>query len=250
MSYSIGTPTTAPRSTSDASSGKHVAAPVARLELDDGKANALNDASIDSLLHGIDRARADGAGALVIRGRPGVFSGGIDLAVLRGDDARARLATLERIARGLLAVWTAPMPTVAAVTGHAIAGGAVLAMACDQRIAVDDAKHRIGTTETALGMALPTWAMVIARSAIRPDRLTETILLARTFAPDRAAEIGIVDRAVARKDFDAAITAAATEAAALPTAAYARTKLRLRGAEANRADALITEEMGNLPSPN
>lgn len=231
------------------SGGSSTTAPVAHLRLDDGKANVLNDASIDALLHGIDRAKADGAGALVIWGRTGVFSGGIDLKVLRGDDVKARQATLVRIARGLLAVWTAPIPTVAAVTGHAIAGGAVLAMACDQRIAVTGPDYRIGINETALGMVLPTWAMVIAQSAIRPERLTETMLLGRTFAPDRAAETGIVERAVAPADLDAAVETAAVEAAALPTAAYAGTKRRLRTADAARAEALIDEQMGNFPTP-
>ncbi|HZJ28212.1 MAG TPA: enoyl-CoA hydratase/isomerase family protein [Acidimicrobiia bacterium] len=247
MTCSIGPPASSAGRVSR--TGDSVTAPVAHVSLDDGKANALNDASIDALLHGIDRARADGAGVLVIRGRSGVFSGGIDLGVLRGDDPQARLATLIRIARGLLAVWTAPIPTVAAVTGHAIAGGAVLAMACDQRIALDDADHRIGVNETALGMAFPTWALVICRSAIRPERLTETMLLGRTFAPSRAAETGIVERAVAPADFDTAVEDAAAEAAALPTAAYARTKLRLREAEKTRAEALIGDEMGTFGGP-
>src|SRR3954467_8543098 len=98
-------------------------APVAHLHLDDGKANALNDGLGDALTDATARAAVDGAGALVLHGRPGCFSGGIDLKVLRRDDADARLAELAWLARGLLALWTAPIPTVAAVTGHAIAGG-------------------------------------------------------------------------------------------------------------------------------
>jgi enoyl-CoA hydratase len=224
-------------------------APIGRLRLDDGKANVLNDTSIDAVLDAIDRSASDGAGALVIEGRDGCFSGGIDLEVLRSADGRARRATLGRIATGLLALWTAPVPTVAAVTGHAIAGGAVLAMACDRRIARDDPSIRIGLNETALGMTLPTWALVIARSAIRPDRLTDTMLLGRVFSPVDAAATGLVERAVPAAHLDAAVAAAAAEAAALPTKAYAGTKQRLREADAEAAREEIAVEMGSFRGP-
>jgi enoyl-CoA hydratase len=224
-------------------------APVAHLRLDDGKANALNGGLVDALEGAIEQAGNDGAGALVVWGRPGCFSGGIDLQVLRRDDVGSRVEELSRIAAGLLALWTAPIPTVAAVTGHAIAGGAVLAMACDRRIAVDDPAIRIGVNETALGMVFPTWALVICRAAIRPDRLTDTMLLGSIYPPDAAAGTGLVERAVPAAEFDATVEAAAAAAAALPTAAYAGTKRRLRGAEAERAAGEIEREMSGFRGP-
>jgi enoyl-CoA hydratase len=224
-------------------------APVAHLHLDDGKANALNAASIDSLVGAVEQAAVDAAGALVIWGRPGCFSGGIDLKVLRRDDVGSRLSELSRIASGLLALWTAPIPTVAAVTGHAIAGGAVLAMACDRRVAIDNPTFRIGLNETALGMVLPTWALVIARAAIRPDRVTDTMLLGSIYPPGEAAGTGIVERAVPADAFEATVTAAATAAAGLPTAAYAGTKRQLRGSDAARAEGEIEREMGSFRGP-
>jgi enoyl-CoA hydratase len=223
---------------------------VAHLRIDDGKANALNDAFVDGLESTIERSRGDGAGALVVWGRDGCVSGGIDLAVLRGDDAEARAATLARVARGLLALWTAPVPTVAAVTGHAIAGGAVLAMACDRRIVVDDDAIRVGLNETALGMVLPTWATVIAQSAVRPDRVTDVMLLGRVMSARDAATTGIVERAVPPAAFGDAVADAAAEAATLPTAAYAGTKRRLRAAEAARADAEVEREMSGFAGPS
>jgi enoyl-CoA hydratase len=224
-------------------------APVAHLQLDDGKANALNAALVDALAGAVERASVDAAGALVIWGRPGCFSGGIDLKVLRRDDVGSRLSELSRIASGLLALWTAPIPTVAAVTGHAIAGGAVLAMACDRRIAIDDPAFRIGVNETALGMVFPTWALVIARAAIRPDRLTDTLLLGSIYPPGEAATTGIVERAVPAAEFEASVSAAAATAAALPTPAYAGTKRQLRGSEAARAEAEIEREMASFRGP-
>jgi enoyl-CoA hydratase len=225
------------------------AAPVAHLHLDDGKANALNGAFVDALDGAIAQAGVDAAGALVIWGRPGCFSGGIDLKLLRREDVASRLAELSRIASGLLSLWTAPIPTVAAVTGHAIAGGAVLAMACDRRLAIDDPAFRIGVNETALGMVFPTWALVIARAAIRPDRHTDTMLFGSVYPPGDAAAAGLVERAIPSGDFEAAVAAAAAEAAALPTAAYAGTKQQLRGADAERAGAEIEREMARFRGP-
>ncbi len=224
-------------------------APVAHLHLDDGKANALNAALVDALEGAIDQAGIDAAGALVIWGRPGCFSGGIDLKLLRRDDVESRLAELSRIASGLLSLWTAPIPTVAAVTGHAIAGGAVLAMACDRRVAIDDPAFRVGVNETALGMVFPTWALVIARAAIRPDRLTDTMLFGSIYPPREAAAAGLVERVVPAGEFEDAVASVAAQAAALPTGAYGGTKRQLRGSEAGRAKAEIEREMASFRGP-
>jgi enoyl-CoA hydratase len=122
-------------------------------------------------------------------------------------------------------------------------------MACDRRIAIDDPAFRIGVNETALGMVFPTWALVIARAAIHPDRITDTMLLSAIYPPREAASTGMVEQAVGSDDFDAAVGAAAAAAAALPTAAYAGTKRQLRGAEAARAEAEIEREMASFRGP-
>lgn len=216
---------------------------VAHARMDDGKANALNAASCSALRDAIARAADDHAGALVIWGREGMFSGGIDLGVLRDDDPARRAGTLAQISHTLLAVWTAPIPTIAAVTGHAIAGGAILAMACDRRIGVTgDAK--LGTNETALGMVLPTWAVVIVEAAVPTAHRTDVVLLGRLFDPEGAAGVGILERAVAPGDLHRAVDEAAAAVVGLPTHAYAGNKRMLRGARAEAAAALVSTEMG------
>ena len=216
---------------------------VAHARMDDGKANALNDISCGGLRDAIARAADDGAGALVIWGRPGMFSGGIDLGILRDDDADRRFGSLAGVAHTVLAVWTAPIPTIAAITGHAIAGGAMLAMACDRRFALAGAA-KLGANETALGMVLPTWAVAILEAAIRPDCRNEVMLLGRLYDPEAAVRVGIAEAALASGEFEAAVAAAATEAVALPTRAYAGNKRMLRGAAAEHAASLVAVEMG------
>jgi enoyl-CoA hydratase len=215
---------------------------VAHALMDDGKANVLNDASCSGLRTALARASDDGAGCLVVHGTSRMFSGGIDLEIIRGTDPVQRRISLETIAHTLLAMWTAPLPTIAAVTGHAIAGGAILAMACDHRIAVDQ-EAKIGVNETALGMTFPTWAAVIIEGAVSPSARSEVMLLGRLFDPQGAVRVGILDDVVAAASFDEALAEAAHERAALPTRAYAGNKRVLRAAEAKRAAALVSSEL-------
>jgi enoyl-CoA hydratase len=216
---------------------------IAHARMDDGKANVLNDASCSGLREAIARAGDDRAGALVLWGREGMFSGGIDLSVIRGDDPAQRFASLSGIAHTLLAVWTAPLPTVAALTGHAIAGGAILALACDRRI-VATGKAKLGVNETQLGMVLPTWAAAIVESAVRFESRSAVMLEGRLFDAEGAARVGIVHEVVAEGALPGAVAAATAELAALPTHAYAGNKARLRGTAAAHAAGLVASEMG------
>lgn len=99
----------------------------ARVRMDDGKANTLSPAFFDDLRGCVEKAGADGAKALVLRGNDRMFSAGIDLNLMsEGFDRAGEL--LSKIGIGLLDFWTAPLPTIAVIEGHAIAGGLVLAM--------------------------------------------------------------------------------------------------------------------------
>lgn len=216
---------------------------VAHVRFDDGKANVLNDLSVSGLEDAIARAGDDHAGAMVIWGRPRCFSGGIDLTLLRETDVEMRTAALRHIARGLLAVWNAPLPTVAAITGHAVAGGAVLALACDWRIAAD-VEANIGLTETAIGLVMPTWATVIAQGALGTVAAEEAILGAAVLSPREAAEKGFVHEVVAAERFPTRVSEYAAQLTELPTAVYGTTKQRLHAAASDRGEAFVDAEMG------
>jgi enoyl-CoA hydratase len=148
----------------------------------------------------------------------------------------------------MLRVFTFPIPTVAAVTGHAIAGGAMLAFACDLRVAAEGA-FRLHLNEVAIGLPLPTWAIVLAQSAVPRRWHTEAILHARAYSPDEALERGIVDR-VARPAAAAVeqARAAAAPLAALDQAAYAVSKARHRAMNVKWASELLETEMARPPA--
>src|SRR5437879_1387792 len=158
---------------------------VARITLDDGKVNAMSLPFFEALGAALDRAEREKPGAVVITGRPGYFSAGLDLKLmptLAPDEFRR---VLFRSGRTMLRVFTFPIPTVAALSGHAIAGGAMLAFACDLRYAADGA-FRLHLNEVAIGLTLPTWAMIVAQSAVPHRWHTEAILHARPYLPARA----------------------------------------------------------------
>lgn len=216
---------------------------IARISLDDGKANAMSVPFFEELGAVLDRAEADGAGAVLFCGRPGMFSGGLDLKLLPSL-TREGLHDLSRaFARTMLRVFTLPIPTVAACTGHAIAGGAILAFACDRRYAVEG-PFRIQMNEVAIGIPLPSWMLLVAGSAIPPRWHVDALLHARTYSPREAHERGFLTGLVPEGgDVVAHATAAATDLLALHREAYATSKRRLRGADTERVLELLEHEL-------
>lgn len=208
---------------------------VAVLTMDDGKANAMAPAMSAALNAALDRADKE-ANAVVVRGRPGVFCGGFDLKIIRGDDEEQK--TKMRAAGMALALrlYLSPLPVVFACTGHAVAMGAVLLFAGDARIGVAG-DFKVGLNETAIGLALPQPALELARDRIAPTELTNAVILANLYTPDEAVRVGYLDRAVAEADFDAAVMTTAKALGELDRTAFMTTKQRLRQATVARIEA-------------
>ena len=163
---------------------------IAILELDDGKANALGHDAIGSLVENLDKVQD--AGAVVISGRPGKFSAGFDLAVMKSGEDAAR----EMLRSGVelfLKCYSFPRPIVAACTGHALAAGAILLMSCDLRIGAKG-EFKIGLPELAIGMSLPFFATELARDRISKRHFTKATALGQTFDPDAACDDGLIDQ--------------------------------------------------------
>src|SRR5690242_20175330 len=221
---------------------------VADIVLDDGKVNAMALPFFDALNAALDRAEAERPGAVVISGRTGMFSAGLNLKLLPTLPPDELAKTMLAFGRVMLRVFTFPIPTVAAVSGHAIAGGAMLAFACDLRVAAEGA-FRIHLNEVAIGLTLPSWAIVLAQSGVPQRWHTEAILHARAYSPDEALERGVVD-AVARPAsavVDEA-RALATPLVALDQAAYAGSKARHRAHAVEWANRLLETEIAELPA--
>ena len=192
-----------------------------------GKGNALNLEFTQALDERAQELERGPAKAVVLTGQGSVFGAGVDLPALvsGGPDYVRRfvpvmVATFERLA-------SFSKPLVAAVNGHAIAGGAIIMLACDQRI-LARGNARLGLTEIRVGVEFPAWALEIARFTTPAEHLATLILTGRTWPPEEALARGLVDELV---DADRLIERAcdvATELAAIPAAAYAANKRALR----------------------
>jgi len=219
---------------------------IAQITMDDGKANSMNWIFFEEMGESMDQAENDGAKLLVIKGRPGFFSGGLDLKLLPTLSASEMGDFATTFARTMLRVFSFPVPTIAVSTGHAVAGGAMLTFACDRRFAIDG-PYRIQMNETSIGIALPSWMFLIARSAIPSRWRNEALLHARAYNPNEAMERGILD-AVA-KDADslaAQVKAATAELLSLNLPAYAASKKNLRQAEIEHVLDLLKKDLSGL----
>lgn len=216
---------------------------IALLLLDDGKANVVSPAVIAAFHAALDRATAE-ASAVVIAGRPGRFSAGFDLATFQQGPA----ATADLVRAGgrlALRLYGLPHPVVAACTGHAIAMGAILLLACDVRIGAAGA-FQLGLNEVAIGMTLPRFGVELARDRLSPRHLGSAVVLARMFDPEGAREAGYLDRVCAPERVVEEALAEASRLRALRRPAFGDTKLRLRAETIGRVEAGIDEDIRGL----
>lgn len=198
---------------------------VALLKMDDAKANALSHEMLDAIDGALDRAEKE-AGAVVLVGRPGRFSAGFDLkTMMSGIEPAKRLVAAG--AEMYMRVYGFPLPVVAACTGHALAGGALLLLVSDTRIGAEG-DFKIGLNEVSISMTLPILAQELARDRIATRHLTEAAIQAKVYTPDGAAEVGYLDRLAGTDDVVEEAVAEAKRLAQLPRTAYAKTKAKLR----------------------
>ncbi len=189
--------------------------------------NALGTDMFQFLLERLD---ASNGAPILLTGSGDAFCAGLNLKEVASLDAGGMEKYLRLLERCMSAYYVHPAPIVAAVNGHAIAGGCILALCCDQRVAASDARVRIGLNEVALGVRFPPRVLAIAQARV-PRQHHETVLLgAGLVAPDRALALGLVDEIAA--DPIAAARARLEQLAAHPRDAYAATTRARRGASA------------------
>lgn len=168
------------------------------IRLDCGKANAIDERLLDTLKGELERALDDSASAVVVTGYDNYFSAGLNLTGLP-DSREGMLRFAERFDDALLHLLQFPLPLVAAVNGHAIAGGCVLLSTFDLRIGTEGS-YRIGVTEAELGVAFPAAALNVVRNAVSPSWTTEVILGARLLSPEEALQSGILHEVTSAGD--------------------------------------------------
>jgi enoyl-CoA hydratase len=173
-----------------------------------------------------EELRRAGEEPILLTGTENAFSAGLNLKEVLGHDRDGMETMLRRLDALFARIFLHPAPVVAFVNGHAIAGGCILMLACDWRIAVDDPKARIGINEVAIGACIPPAALNVVRTRLPRNTIDRVILGAELFAPRDALALGLVDEVSAD---GATVALRRLQAlAAHPRATFAVTKHALR----------------------
>lgn len=199
---------------------------IAIIRLRGGRANAMSTDLLEALSRVVDQVTASDARAAVVTGDDKVFSAGLALPDLVDLDRAAMAERIDGFAVAMRRVLECPMPVVAAVNGHAIAGGCVLALMCDARIAATGGA-KVGLNEVQLGIGLPAVVVEPLRLRVPPTSLTAIALEGRLFSVDDARAAGLVDEIVAPGELEPRAVARAAELGRASRAAYAQVKRAL-----------------------
>ena len=207
--------------------------------------NALGSEMSQRLYQVLEKAIAQKARALLVRGTGKAFCAGADLKERRGMDAEQRAAHNAAINVFIQALANAPMPTIAVINGAALGGGCELALVCDMRLAASDAT--IGLTETRVGAIPGAGATQRLPRYISCAIALELMMTGEPIGAARAAEIGLVNAVVPVEDLDAKALALATTLAARSAAGLREIKrLVYDGFDLPLAQGLQREREGLL----
>jgi enoyl-CoA hydratase len=199
---------------------------VALVRIDRPPANAL-DLELLQEGHGVleELAAAD-PGAVVLTGREGFFSAGVDLRLAPTLDAAGQRSMVEGINRLFAGWYSFPRPVVCAVNGHAIAGGMILALCGDYRVGCDEGK--LGLTELRAGIPYPACAIAVVKAELPAAAARLLVLRAELISPGEALAMGALDELVSPAAVLPRALEVASAMAALPRSAYPVVKQQLR----------------------
>ena len=165
---------------------------ILEIRLDRPPVNALDPELVSAMRNAFVQAPAEGARAIVLSGRTGLFSGGLDVPALLQLD-RAGMTLFWQSFIGLLAaIGRCPVPVVAAITGHSPAGGAVLSLYCDYRV-MARGNYRIGLNEVQVGLAVPETIQYALKRLVGPHRAERLMVAGAMLESEEALKVGFVD---------------------------------------------------------
>jgi 3,2-trans-enoyl-CoA isomerase len=168
---------------------------VRELRLNRPPVNALNMELLAGLRQAVEAAPQEAVQALILSGAPGKFSAGLDVPLLLGLDRTAMAALWRELYALLKALASSPIPIVAAITGHAPAGGTVLPLFCDWRVGAQG-DFKLGLNEVKVGIVLPPMILAALRRQLGPRQAERLAVTGALISPQEALNIGLVDELV------------------------------------------------------
>lgn len=214
---------------------------IAIMYLDKPPVNAIDRRLVDDGLQCLLKLSANkDIRALIITGSGKCFSAGLDLKVAPYYSVSEQRQMVEELNNIVLTLYGFPIPTVAAVNGHAIAGGFILAISCDYRIGTTS-ECKIGITESRVGIPFPTSTIEVLRAELSPPVARKMILGGRNLGPNGAFQNGVLDELQQSDKVLSRAKEVAMDLGAMPRDAYAQIKHQLRGNTIRRIQQVIDE---------
>lgn len=201
---------------------------LAVLRLQKARGNAIDETMVNELAAACAELTRDETlrGVLLASAHPKLFCPGLDLVSLVAYDRPGMERFMAAFSEALFALYTLEKPVIAAVSGHAVAGGCILALAADVRLLRRGAQ--IGLNEVKVGVPLPWNVAVLLRSCVPPGALTRIALLGRNFADEAAVAAGLADAVLEADGFEDACLRQLQEFVDKHPRAVAATKRYLR----------------------
>lgn len=170
---------------------------IAEILLSRPPVNAMNPELCHAVRQAVDAAVGGGAQGIILGSSAKVFSAGLDVPYLvsLGQDREALRAAWQAFFDTALALANAPVPVVAALSGHAPAGGCVWALCCDYRV-MASGPFRIGLNETQVGLVAPEGIQRLMRRIVGPHRAERLLVSGEMVEAEQALAYGLVDELV------------------------------------------------------
>ena len=210
------------------------------LSADRPPANAMDVTLLRDLLDALEQVAGHPPSALVLAGRPGCFSAGADLKAVPTYGPPEQRQMVDAINAMALGFYGLPCPVVGAITGHAIAGGLVLALCTDIRIAASAGRY--GLTEVKVGVPYPQAAIGVVTAELAPHAARVLALGNELIDAAECVRLGAFDEVVEPDEVIPRALELAGRLAAFPADVYARTKRELRGATTARLRAAAAKD--------
>lgn len=198
------------------------------LRLNRPPVNALSPELLSAIAEGVRQAPVNGARAVVISGREGMFSAGLDVPFLLDLDREELASALADFFGAIENLAKSPVPVAAALTGHSPAGGAVLALCCDWRV-MADGPFSIGLNEVRIGIPIPEIVASLVRRTVGVRCAEDLCVSGRLLEPFEALRVGLVDEVVSPGDVVEAARSWCEKLISGPPAALVETRNRMRG---------------------
>jgi enoyl-CoA hydratase len=202
---------------------------VAIVRFDRPPANALDLEAVTEIGETVQElSRSGEVSGVVLTGAGGFFSAGLDLKLLSAYSADQRRELISRVNEMVATTYEAPVPLIAAINGHATAGGLVFALLCEHRL-VARGSIKIGLSEVRVGIPFPAASLEVIKAEISPSILRRLVLRGAYIDPVEALAAGVVDEVVGGEKLLERAVELGEELGSMPRDGYIRIKSQIRG---------------------